>query len=179
MEGAGWQLSQLRSALDVEQPLRKSGRCPGGERCPGGAGSGRGCAGAREPPLGSDRRCQGSALRRGRTACRGMACYRAPGTAKARERRPIARCRGRRRSWLSPTSTRCIGTRNGDGVFPILVLFSPALLRVCTAQRQCAAADTPQLIALSARSERLSRSLSSWARSAGRSRVRLRSGRSD
>jgi hypothetical protein len=32
-----------------------------------------------------------------------------------------------------------------------------------------AATGTPQLIALSARSERLSRSLSSWARSAGRS----------
>lgn len=132
------------------------------------------------PPLG---RATGhawrSALRRGRTASRGMACYRTPGNDQPRERRPTRNGAGAPALVVSPTSASAISA-------PATVT---ACSRICGALRplSCgclppgangAVTDAPQLIALSARSERLSRSLSSWARSAGRSLGRLRLGRS-
>ena len=108
------------------------------------------------------------ALRRGKTASRGMAC-RTPGNDRPRERRPTRIGAGAPALVVSSTLARCIGTGNRDGVFPICGALRPLSCGCGPPGADGTETVTPQLIALSARSERLSRSLSSWARSAGRS----------
>jgi hypothetical protein len=101
------------------------------------------------------------------------------GNGEARERRPFLHFSvpGRRRSWRRrrrvhvPTQAR--GRRRR---IPSMYVLSARCVGAGQYRPAPAApCSDPQLIALSARSERLSRSLSSWARSAGRSPDGLRS----
>jgi len=85
---------------------------------------------------------------------------------------------GRRHSWpRRRRRPRADGTRDGAGVFPICGALRPLSCGYPARRPMRRAKTTHQLIALSARSERLRRSLPSWARSAGRSRHRPRSER--
>jgi hypothetical protein len=84
---------------------------------------------ARECPsrrLACDRTRQGkSAPQRGKTASRGMACRRAPGTTDPESGAPPEMVPGRRRSWFRQRRPGADGARDGVGVFPICRALRP------------------------------------------------------
>ena len=108
------------------------------------------------------RHARRSAFRRGQTASRRMACRKTPGerqTPRAAPHRICCRGAGARGFANVDQVPSAPGTLT---LFPDMWCSPPAFVRVCTARRQWRRNGlTPQLIALSARSERLSRSLSS------------------
>ena len=103
---------------------------------------------------------------------RRMAWRRSGEYGKPRERRPIQPAGAPALVGLADVDAVPVARADG-GVLPICGVLSPAFC-AGTYPRRRRRAEVTQLIALSARSEWLSRSLSSWARSAGRSRRGLR-----